>query len=443
MVDGADDVDVLRHLDSLVRKSLVVADHTATRTRYSLFETIRQFAEDRLAETGALERARDRHAAYFAREAAARWEHWNGPGWRDAVDWVEAELGNLRSGYRWSAATRRPRGRDRHRRARRADGLLGAAVRDARLGRGAARARDRGRRPPPPPPLHRGRLRVLRGTGGGRSRERAPGDRAGGRRPLRRVRARVRLVRRGAGQRVLRRPRSLRRAHRRRSRERYGQRSGLRPRRPTSTASSRRPDRGGTRAHRGVGRRRAIARQPVLDLLRALDRGDGVLARPTRAARSRPGTRASPSCASTASSSSRASSHATRPACTPPTASPRPRSVLFADAIAAFHRAGNVPQLIITLASVPALFERLDRLAPAAMLLGALSREPSSFHHVPELADLGDRVSRRARHDARRRADGRGRRARPRRRRRLRAPADRRRPPRPDAATRARRGPAA
>ena len=68
--------------------------------------------------------------------------------------------------------------------------------------------------------------------------------------------------------------------------------------------------------------------------------------------------------------------------------------VLFADAITAFHRAGNVPQLIITLASVPALFERLDRLAPAAMLLGALSREPSSFHHVPELADLGDRVSR-------------------------------------------------
>ena len=35
VVDGADDVDVLRHLDSLVRKSLVVADHTATRTRYT------------------------------------------------------------------------------------------------------------------------------------------------------------------------------------------------------------------------------------------------------------------------------------------------------------------------------------------------------------------------------------------------------------------------
>src|SRR5438105_14071789 len=108
VVDAGDDVDVLRHLDSLVRKSLVVADHTATRTRYRLFETIRQFAEDRLAQDrvagpGALERTRDRHAEYFARESAARWEHWNGPGWREAVDWVEAELGNLRSGYQWSA----------------------------------------------------------------------------------------------------------------------------------------------------------------------------------------------------------------------------------------------------------------------------------------------------------------------------------------------------
>jgi DNA-binding CsgD family transcriptional regulator len=66
--------------------------------------------------------------------------------------------------------------------------------------------------------------------------------------------------------------------------------------------------------------------------------------------------------------------------------------VLFAEALAAFQRAGNVPQLIITLASVPALFERLDRQAPAAMLLGALSREPSSFQHVPELGPLGDRI---------------------------------------------------
>jgi len=72
---------------------------------------------------------------------------------------------------------------------------------------------------------------------------------------------------------------------------------------------------------------------------------------------------------------------------------PEAALVLFADAIAAFHRAGNVPQLIITLASVPALFERLERFEAAATLLGAMSRHESSFHHVPELADLEGRLA--------------------------------------------------
>ena len=184
MVEGADEVDVLGHLDSLVRKSLVVADHTATRTRYSLFETIRQFAEDRLAEAGALERTRDRHAAHFGREAAARWEHWDGPGWRDAVDWVEVELGNLRSGFRWSAG----RGQlevatDIAAHA----ALMGFSVQlfeTLAWAEELLERRDRGRRPPPAPPLHGGRLRVLRRTCGGGTDQRAPGDRAGGGLPL-------------------------------------------------------------------------------------------------------------------------------------------------------------------------------------------------------------------------------------------------------------------
>src|SRR4051812_38880381 len=101
-VVGLDDVDVLAQLDSLVRKSMIVADHGATRTRYRLYETIRQFAEDRLIEAGGPERMRDRHATYFADAAMARWQHWNGPGWRAAVDWVETEFGNLRTAFRWS-----------------------------------------------------------------------------------------------------------------------------------------------------------------------------------------------------------------------------------------------------------------------------------------------------------------------------------------------------
>jgi predicted ATPase len=99
-VDGDDEVDVLEHLDSLVRKSLVVADHTTT--RYGLFETIRQFAEDRLSEAGALERLEIgmlRTSLARPRLAGA-----SGRLRRDAVDWVELELANLRAGFRWSAA---------------------------------------------------------------------------------------------------------------------------------------------------------------------------------------------------------------------------------------------------------------------------------------------------------------------------------------------------
>ncbi len=91
---------------------------------------------------------RDRHAAYFARRGASvAGTRWNGPEWRDHVDWVQAELANLRSAYRWSARARPGRDGHRRRRARRADGLLGGAVRDRRLGRGAARRRAGGRCP--------------------------------------------------------------------------------------------------------------------------------------------------------------------------------------------------------------------------------------------------------------------------------------------------------
>ena len=159
---GSDEVDVLRHLDSLVRKSLVVADHTTTHTRYSLFETIRQFAEDRLEEAGELAATRDRHAAHFAGEASARWDQWNGPGWRDAVELGRSRVRQPARRIQVEFWPRRAAGGHRHRRARRVDGLLGATVRDARVGRGAAPCGISGRCLTPPTSLHCRRLRVLR-----------------------------------------------------------------------------------------------------------------------------------------------------------------------------------------------------------------------------------------------------------------------------------------
>ena len=66
VAESGDEIEVLQTLDSLVRKSLVIADHSAPRTRYGMFETIRQFAVDRLTDAGDAEATRDRHAAFFA-----------------------------------------------------------------------------------------------------------------------------------------------------------------------------------------------------------------------------------------------------------------------------------------------------------------------------------------------------------------------------------------
>jgi predicted ATPase len=54
-VAGSDDVDeyaTLNLIDVPVCKSLLVADRSAGRTRYSMLETIRQFAEEQLAFRG-------------------------------------------------------------------------------------------------------------------------------------------------------------------------------------------------------------------------------------------------------------------------------------------------------------------------------------------------------------------------------------------------------
>jgi tetratricopeptide (TPR) repeat protein len=99
----ADEFEVLDALDALVRKSLIVADRSSGRTRYSMLETIRQFAEDQLVESGIAGDVRTAHAAYFAAREAELEAWWNGPRQREAYDWFMTELHNLRSAFRWAA----------------------------------------------------------------------------------------------------------------------------------------------------------------------------------------------------------------------------------------------------------------------------------------------------------------------------------------------------
>ncbi|HSS26013.1 MAG TPA: AAA family ATPase, partial [Mycobacterium sp.] len=98
-----DDFATLDLLDALVRKSLLVADRSSGRTRYSMLETIRQFAEDQLAAGGSATEARAAHARHFAGCEAAVLALWDSPRQREAYDWFTVEFANLRTAFRWAA----------------------------------------------------------------------------------------------------------------------------------------------------------------------------------------------------------------------------------------------------------------------------------------------------------------------------------------------------
>jgi predicted ATPase/class 3 adenylate cyclase len=98
-----DDYAVLDLLDALVRKSLLVADRSAGRTRYSMLETIRQFGEEQLVASGAADTVRNAHARHFAGREADIMALWDSPRQREAYDWFALELANLRTAFRWAA----------------------------------------------------------------------------------------------------------------------------------------------------------------------------------------------------------------------------------------------------------------------------------------------------------------------------------------------------
>jgi predicted ATPase len=98
-----DDFATLDLLDALVRKSLLVADRSSGRTRFSMLETIRQFAEDQLAARGEASEIRSAHSRYFAEREADIMALWDSPRQREAYTWFSVELANLRAAFRWAA----------------------------------------------------------------------------------------------------------------------------------------------------------------------------------------------------------------------------------------------------------------------------------------------------------------------------------------------------
>ncbi len=113
--DDTDDYAILDLLDALVRKSLLVVDRSGGRTRFSMLETIRQFAEEQLVSSGASTDVRTAHARHFARREADILAVWDSPRQREAYDWFAPHLafgdGAARSRQTWPPTCYAMRGR--------------------------------------------------------------------------------------------------------------------------------------------------------------------------------------------------------------------------------------------------------------------------------------------------------------------------------------------
>jgi predicted ATPase/class 3 adenylate cyclase/DNA-binding CsgD family transcriptional regulator len=103
-VAGGGDVQryqVLDQLTLLVDKSLVVADDTGGRTRYRLLETVRQYALEKLGESGEADAVRSRHRDHYT-ALAGLLDAPAGSDYERRLEQAETEIDNLRAAFAWS-----------------------------------------------------------------------------------------------------------------------------------------------------------------------------------------------------------------------------------------------------------------------------------------------------------------------------------------------------
>jgi predicted ATPase len=96
--------EILDMLGKLVDKSLVTAAESGAEIRYHLLETVRQYAREKLFESGEGETARNKHLKAFvdlAEKAEPELRSFNQPLW---LDRIEAEIENLRAALEWAQA---------------------------------------------------------------------------------------------------------------------------------------------------------------------------------------------------------------------------------------------------------------------------------------------------------------------------------------------------
>ena len=94
---------ILEGLASLVNKSLVTADHhPGGETRYRMLETIRQYAQERLEDTGGAAQVRDAHLGYFLALAEEYETLLRTPRIGEVLTRLDLEVDNLRAALNWA-----------------------------------------------------------------------------------------------------------------------------------------------------------------------------------------------------------------------------------------------------------------------------------------------------------------------------------------------------
>jgi predicted ATPase/class 3 adenylate cyclase len=105
---GVRSEDILNLLEHLVNKSLVLAEEWQRETRFRMLDTMRQYAGEKLIETGGSESLCERHLEYYLTLAESAAPHLLKP---EQLEWLarlEAEHENMRAALGWSLGMERP-----------------------------------------------------------------------------------------------------------------------------------------------------------------------------------------------------------------------------------------------------------------------------------------------------------------------------------------------
>jgi predicted ATPase len=95
-------LNVLNGIVNLVSKSMIVQDQTGTDTRFNFLQTVRQYAVQRLLESGESAEARNRHLDYFLHRAEEAEPHLHSANQENVVAGLELEHDNYRAALDWS-----------------------------------------------------------------------------------------------------------------------------------------------------------------------------------------------------------------------------------------------------------------------------------------------------------------------------------------------------